>query len=449
MNNRDIEWRRKKLEQERKKMESGQLNALRELLPNSVIEQICEECAYEFRTRLLTPLVIIFHTIGAGISREGSFQSAWHLAGQNGQSGSLAKGRQRLPLEIWERLHEWTTQEIEVETAGENRWRGHRILGTDGTCVSMGDEAELVKHFGRCNTHHGYSRFPLAKMTLVFNLKNLVTLHHQAGPYKTDETELLRSILPRLQRGDVLVGDRHFAGANHYGEYLQAGVEFITRAHQQLQVEALKVVQVFNSQDKLVELPINPQHRKKNPELPESILIRMIHTTVRNKGKEETFWIATSLRDPRRYPAHEIQAWLKKRWKVETLIEELKIWVGADILRSKTVAGIYKELCARILGLNLIHWLIVKASRQHDREVDRISVSAALRLAVSYSLKMSTAPGWQLPLLYEELLERIASSQVPYRPDRCEPRMIKRETKYYPMLKIARTEWRNLYAMAA
>ena len=449
MNNKDIEWRRKKLEQERKKLESGQLNALRELLPDEVIGKICEECAYDFRARLLTPLVIIFHMISAGISREGSFRSAWHLAGQNGKSGSLAKGRQRLPLEVWGQLHEWTTRQIKVETAGENLWRGHRIVGTDGTCISMPDEAELVNHFGRCNTRHGFSRFPLARMTLVFDLNTLVTLHHEAGPYETDETELLRSILPRLQHGDVLVGDRHFAGANHYAEYLQNGVEFITRAHQALQVEALKAVRVFNSKDKLVELQINPQHRRKNPALPESIVIRVIQTTVKNKSKKETFWIATSLLDPRKYPAHEIQTWLKKRWKVETLIEEIKIWMGADILRSKTVAGIDKELQARIIGLNLIHWLIVKASRKNAQEVDRVSVSAALRLAVSYSLKMSTAPAWQLPLLYEELLERIASSKVPYRPDRSEPRMIKRETKYYPMLKISRTEWRNLYAVAA
>lgn len=449
MNNRDIEWRGEKLEQERKKLESGQLNALRELLPNSVIEEICEECVYDFRERLLTPLVTIFHMINAGISREGSFQSAWHLAGQNGQSGSLAKSRQRLPLEIWERLHEWTTQQIGVEAAGRNLWRGHRIVGVDGTCVSMSDELELAEYFGRANSKHGMSRFPLARVTLTFDLETLATLHHEAGPYETDETELLRSILPRLQRGDVLVGDRHFAGANHYAEYLQTGIEFITRAHQQLQVGALKVTHVFNPKDKLVSLRIKPEHRKRNPALPESILIRMIQTTVKSKGKKETFWIVTSLLDPREYPAHEIQAWLKKRWKVETLIEEIKIGVGADILRSKTVAGIYKELYARIIGLNLIHWLILKASRQHAQEVERISVSAGLRLAISYSLKMSTAPGWQLPLLYEELLKRIASSTVPYRPDRCEPRMIKRERKHYPTLKMSRTEWRTFYAVAA
>ena len=42
------------------------------------------------------------------------------------------------------------------------------------------------------------------------------------------------------------------------------------------------------------------------------------------------------------------------------------------------------------------------------------------------------------------LLERIASSTVPNRPDRIEPRMIRREKKDYPMLKMSRDEWRTL-----
>ncbi len=143
-----------------------------------------------------------------------------------------------------------------------------------------------------------------------------------------------------------------------------------------------------------------------------------------------------------KYPAHEIQGWLKERWKVETLIEELKVWVGADVLRSKTVKGVLKEIHARVIGLNLTHGLILRAARKHHKKPRGLSVSAALRLAIAYSLKMSTSPVWQLPHLYDELIANIASSKVPDRTGRMEPRMIKRETKYYPALKISRSQWR-------
>lgn len=449
MTNRNIEWHRKKLEQIRERLESGQLNAVRELLPNDVIEKACEDCKYYFRTRLLTPLVVVFHMISAGISREKSFQSAWHLNGQTRQSGSLAKARKRLPLEIWERIHAWMMQEIDNENLVESRWRGHRVIGVDGTCVSMSDESELFEHFGRRWGNYGYARFPLARVLVAFDLHTMIQLDHKVGGYQTDETELLRDLIPQLRRGDILVADRHFAGANLYAEYQAAGMEFITRVHQALEVERLKVVEIFSENDRLVEMKISPQHRRKNPDFPETIQARVIKTRAKIRGQRQEFWIATSFLDAREYPAAEIQRWLKKRWKVEGLIEELKVWLGADVLRSKSVKGIFKELHARIIGLNLIHWLILKAAAKHHRDPQRLSVAATLRLTTAQSLKMSTSPAWQLPVLFEELLDRIAFSIVPDRPNRIEPRMIKREKKAYDSLKISRSKWRLLNALAA
>jgi hypothetical protein len=447
MNNRDIEWRSKKLEQIRKEIESGQLNALRELLPDEVIQQICEECGYYFRTRLLTPLATIFHMLSAAISREGSFQSAWHLSGQVGRSGVLSDARQRLPLAVWTELHAWMIREIERESSEQDRWRGHRMIGLDGTFVSMSDEPGLAECFGRWNSKHGASRFPQARVVVAFNLKSLVNIAHEVDRCRASEKELARKVMARLETGDVAVFDRLYSGANLYAEYQRAGIEFIGRAHACLKVERLKTIESFSPEDKVVELPIDSRYLREDPALPETITVRMIRVTAKVDGRRESFWVATSLLDPKKYPASEIVSWQKKRWKIETLIEEMKIWLGADILRSRSAEGICKEIHARIMGLNLIHWLILKAADKHHQEPDRLSVSSTLRLTASYSLKMSTAPAWQLRMLYEQLLERIAKAKVIYRPDRFEPRMRKREPRNYPRLRTTRSEWRMANAM--
>lgn len=448
MNNKDIEWRRRKLEQIREQLESGQLNAVRELLPDRVIQQICEDCQYYFRTRLLTPLVTVFHMISAGINREGSFRSAWHLNGQTGQSGSLAKARKRLPLQVWQRIDSWMIKEIENEDLAKDRWRGHRVIGVDGTCVSMSDESELFARFGRRKGNYGFARFPLARVVVAFDLQTMILLGHEVDGYTTGEISLLRRHLPKFQRGDVLVMDRHYGGANLYAEYQRTGLEFINRIRQNLRVEKLKIVRTLAGGDLIVEMPVNALHRRQDSTLPKVVQVRIIQTQAKVRGQRETFWIVTSLLDSDQYPAHEIQSWYKKRWKVEGLIEELKVWLGADVLRSKTGEGILKEIYARILGFNLVHWLILKAGKKHGQSPERLSVSAALRLTAAQSLKMSTAPVWQLPTLFEQLLDCIAASIVPYRPNRIEPRMIKRETKYYDSLKISRPEWRSFYAAA-
>jgi hypothetical protein len=95
-----------KLEDVRRRLESTQLNAVRELLTDKVITQICNECEYYFRERIFTPLVTIFHMIGAAISREGSFQSSWHNIGETGNSDTLSKARKRLPVAVWKKMHQ-------------------------------------------------------------------------------------------------------------------------------------------------------------------------------------------------------------------------------------------------------------------------------------------------------------------------------------------------------
>ena len=447
MNNRDIEWRSKKLEQFRREIESGQLNALRELMPDEVIRQICEDCGYYFRTRLLTPLVTIFHMLSAAISREGSFQSAWHMNGQVGRSGVLSDARKRLPLTVWKELHAWMIREIEKENDEQDRWRGHRMIGLDGTFVSMNDEPGLAEHFGRWKGKHGMSRFPHARVVVAFNLKSLVNIGHEASRCQASEKELGLKVMKRLGAGDVAVFDRLYAGANLYAEYQRSGVEFIGRAHACLRVERAKVRKIFTSGDRIVELPMEAHCLRKDPSLPKTIVVRMIQATAKIEGRRENFWVATSLLDPSKYPATEVVSWQKRRWKIETLIEEMKVWLGADILRSRSTDGIHKEIHARVIGLNMIHWLILKAASKYCQEPDRLSVSSALRLVASYSLKMSTAPACQLPLLYAQMLERIATAKVIYRPNRLEPRMKKREPRNYPRLKITRSEWRLANAM--
>lgn len=152
-----------KLEEVRRRLESTQLNAVRELLTDNAITRICNECEYYFRERIFTPLVTIFHMIGAAISREGSFQSSWHNIGETGNSDTLSKARKRLPVAVWKKIHKWITTQIEDDDREVSLWRGHRVIGVDGTCISMSDEPELQRVFGKSGSRLGKSRFPIAR----------------------------------------------------------------------------------------------------------------------------------------------------------------------------------------------------------------------------------------------------------------------------------------------
>ena len=438
-----------KLEEMRRRLESTQLNAVRELLTDSAITRICNECEYYFRERIFTPLVTIFHMIGAAISREGSFQSSWHNIGETGNSDTLSKARKRLPVAVWKKIHKWITTQIEDDNREVRLWRGHRVIGVDGTCVSMSDEPELQRVFGKSGSRLGKSRFPIARAVFGFDLFNITVVDYKNGSYKTGENRLFSELMHQFNNSDVIVGDRRFAGAKLYVDYIRAGLQYITRAHHRLKINRLRIRRYLGKNDYIVFMPIPKIYSHKDATLPDNIEVRILKVTAIVRGRKESFWIVTSLLCAENYPADEIRALYQRRWLVEGLIGEIKIWLGADVLRSKTEEGIQKEIYARIIAFNLIRWLMLRAAEQYGKDAGRISFAATVRLVAACSLKMSAAPFYMLPSLYADLLERIACSIVPYRPGRVEPRLKKRDQKHYSILKISRAEWRALNGIAA
>ena len=441
--------KRKKLQEKRKFIASSQIKVLQTLISPETIQQICNKHSYYFRTRLLPPFITIFHMLQAAVNPEATFRSAWNSIGEVCSYGSLSKARKRLPTKIWQNLHSWVVEKITTDYSFQDQWRGHRVIGIDGTCVSMSDEEELTKVFGKPGSKHGPGRFPVARIVFAFTLKSMISITHQVDAYKVGENRLFASLIKSLNPGDIIVGDRRYAGAKLYIDYMRSGIDFITRKHASLKVEFMEIIEKFGKNDYLVKMPVGKKYRREDETLPKSISVRIIKATVRIRGKKEEIWIVSSLLDPRKYPATEIRILHKKRWKVEGLIEEIKLNLGADILRSKTAEGIHKEIYARVIAFNLIHWMILNASKKHKKDPGRISVVTTIRLTVSYSLMIAVATVKKARALYKKLLNRIAHAKVPYRPGRIEPRLKKREQKHYSKLKISRSKWRELYAGTA
>jgi thymidylate kinase len=76
-----------------------------------------------------------------------------------------------------------------------------------------------------------------------FGLNTQMTINHRIDHYRSSEQSLLKDMLKDFHKGDLIVCDRHFAGANLYAQYKQAQLEFFTPLHQRQRVEDLKKVQ--------------------------------------------------------------------------------------------------------------------------------------------------------------------------------------------------------------
>jgi len=123
-------------------------------------------------------------------------------------------------------------------------------------------------------------------------------------------------MLKTLQKGDLLVADRHFAGAHLYFNYMSNGPECLTRVHQKLIISRLERLYNYSENDFVAKLKIGDTYRRRNPELPKYITARFICIAVYIRGKRRDIWLVTSLLDVIEYPADEIAELYLQRWRI-------------------------------------------------------------------------------------------------------------------------------------
>jgi len=277
---------------------------------------------------------------------------------------------------------------------------------------------------------------------VVVGLANTMTLLGcQMGKYTDSEWGLLKKLLDLLKPTDILVADRAFAGANHYATYLGKGLGFVTRIHQAINVEKLAVLWTVGSGGCVARMKLNKKYRREDESLPQWVDVRLISVTLKIRGKLRKTWLVTSLLGEE-YSAWEIAQLYARRWRVETLLREVKVGMGADVLRSKSVEGVKKEMFARLCAVTIVRTLMVEAAIGKGEDALRVSFVFAVRTIIGYAPAFASEPVWKLPAKYREMLDEIALHKTPWRPDRQEPRAVRREKKHYPTLTTTRAEWR-------
>lgn len=98
------------------KLEFVTFNPIRKIFSCHVILQAYREEQYEYRCRLMRPIVFVLHIITAVIGPEATFHATWQLAwssfsasfpwlaGQSLLRRSVSKAHKRLPRSVWQRL---------------------------------------------------------------------------------------------------------------------------------------------------------------------------------------------------------------------------------------------------------------------------------------------------------------------------------------------------------
>ncbi len=156
----------------------------------------------------------------------------------------------------------------------------------------------------------------------------------------------------------------------------------------------------------------------------------MRYVTRQRGHRTRVITLVTTLVDATVYPAGELAALYLSRWQIEINFRHLKTTMKMDVMHCQTVKGVTKELYMFAIAYNLVRLVMLEASDRQKVPLERISFVDALRW-----LRDSEA-GAELTALVTN----------PCRPNRIEPRVLKRRMKEYTLMKRPRAELRKALA---
>ena len=143
----------------------------------------------------------------------------------------------------------------------------------------------------------------------------------------------------------------------------------------------------------------------------------------------------------RRLPKDEIASLYRRRWHVELFFRSIKVDLGMGVLRGRTAAMVRREIFVHLLGYNVVRALMLEAAKHQNIEVEKISFRAALDQLSTFRQLASFAADQGALLV--AIIEEVGRHRVGNRPDRYEPRAIKRQRGRYRTMIVPRKQARK------
>lgn len=416
------------------------------------IHQACREVGYTWRDRELGPVPTIWAFLLQVLHGNTACAHVVRLARLSCSAAAYCAARARLPLAVYERLLEQTSQAAR-RSFREPSWHGHRTFYVDGSGFSMPDTDELREHFGQPSVQRVGCGFPVARLLAMFDAATGLVVELLAMPLGTHDLAQVSRLHPALRAGDVLVGDTAFASYVHLALLLAAKLHGVFRAHQRQLVSfrkdrklvgkqpkgttalfaASRLIRKLGRFDQVVEYR-RPAARpawitaEQFATLPETLIVRELRYWTKRRGfRTRVVTLVTTLLDAELYTLDQIASLYGRRWEIETNFAYLKTTMQMDVLKCHSVQGVHKELLMFALVYNLARLVMLAAAREQNVPHDRLSFVDALRW-------LASACEHNPPL---EL-------QVnPRRLGRYEPRVRKRRPKAYPLMTRPRCQLRQ------
>jgi Transposase DDE domain len=418
------------------------------------------------RDRIFTPMVTLASFLGQILSDDHSCQAAldrliaWRAARGlppcSTDTGGYCEARQRLPEGLLPHLVRDTADALQGGAPEGWLFHGRRVVLADGSTISMPDTPENQREYPQHANQKPGCGFPIARIVVLIALATGGVLDAAIGGGRgkhTGEHALLRRLHGRLRRGDILLADSYFSSFDEVITLRQRGVDVVMRQTGNRSTD-FRRGRRLGREDHLVEW-----HRSRNrpgwmspaefAALPRAMAMREVRVRVEQPGfRTRSLVVVTSLLDAAAFRRGELAGLYRARWYAEIDLRSLKQTMKMDVLRCKAPAMVRKGFWGHLLVANLIRGVMAEAARRHGSRPRQLSFQGARQMMEGFRVELNRAGAARVAGLVRVMLGSLAGLRVGDRPDRYEPRVVKRRPKAYPRMQEPRQEAKARMAKA-
>jgi hypothetical protein len=364
------------------------------------------------------------------------------------EDGAYCRARGRLPLSEFPKALAASARAADRAAAALAPLQGRPVKIADGSTLTLPDTPKNRRAYPPL--HSREPNFPMLRIVVLFSLLSGAILSVVCADLRTAELPMLAQLMGQLARGDILLADRGFGNFVTLAllHNLHLDLDFIGRSARG--VDGRRRLKRLGKNDWLVKWKrsVNPSRWMSLEQwqaLPKEQTVRVVRGSLYCKGfRVRQVTLVTTLLDPQQYRAQEILRAYLRRWRLEMCLDDLKTTLEMEMLRSHSPQMVQKEIYARLLVHNLVRWTMAQAAREHTVSLERVSFKGSLDALRQFTQAMSQARSKnKRQQLWSELLWTLANDLLPERPERREPRAVKRVRNKYPRLSVSRHKFHD------
>jgi len=346
-------------------------------------------------------------------------------------AGAWSQARAKLSHTAFIELNQQILLPCFYSSEHRRTWRGHRLLGVDGSLLRLPSHPEVFESFGALAVanHLGQTgtTYAPARLSVLYDLLNDIGLDARLEPVAQSEVDLAAAQLEHVEKTDVLIWDRGFTGFVLMAQVLARGAHFVGRCSKGSFAAAQQLFRMDRAgRSKIVKLVAASDQRAtlKKLGLPTQLIVRFVSVRLPNAELEV---LATSLLDQALYPTEEFLEVYHWRWNHETYHQMLKGRLDLENWSGQTVEAVRQDVQAAVFVSNVESLLSQEAQEQLSAADGPRQYPARVNRAVSYhalkermlDLLWSERP---IEKVLEEIQRWMQSNPVSVRSDRSPPR---------------------------